>query len=182
MKRSFELPVALDIIVLSISLLFSFIAWKIAMSFPPDQIPLYILMVGLLASFLLFGMVFGLSRAEKKATKADAEHWRLFAAIQSMPLGVVITDTQGNIVTSNDAFSKLFINNSEQWTLEKISMALEEIFPVMESYQRVLDERRSVPWTIIVVNERKLELSMTPIFSEKVGLLGVLILLRGVMV
>lgn len=180
MKDKPKFPVSVDILVLIISLVATFIAWRIALVFPPEATPLYIFMTGIIASFLLFGMVFGLTRSERKAAEADIEHSRLIAAIETLPLGVVITDKEGQVVSHNHGLSEVLIEAGAQWTLEKLDEELKNGISIMEAYQKVMSQKRSLSWKRVMYSGKKLEVYMAPIFSEKEGYLGVLILIRDV--
>jgi len=178
MPKKIKPFVSLDILVLLVSLITTFIAWRIAATFPPEQIPIYVFILGMGASFLLFGMVFGLTRAEKKATEADIEHSRLLSAIESIPFGLAITDTEGTIVLSNYGLSEVLIDVGGVWSLQKIDEKFKGEFSVSDSYRKVLAEKRSLAWKRVDFGSKKLDIYMAPIFSEKEGILGVLILIR----
>jgi PAS domain-containing protein len=178
MKKRVEFPVSLDILVLTASLTLTFVLWRIALTFPADQTPLYIFIIGIIASFLLFGMVFALSRAEKKSGELDIEHSRLVSAIESIPVGILITDTLGNIVMLNYGVSEVLSEVGEEWTLKSLDERLKDSFPLMEMYNEVLKNKRTSKWKRVAYGSKKLDIFLSPIFSEEKGLLGVLILLK----
>lgn len=182
MKSSFKFPISLDVLVLLISLISTFVLWRISLTFPPDTTPIYIFIVGISASFLLFGMVFALSRAERKSVEADIEHARLISAVESIPFGLAITDTQGNLVLSNKALSEVLIEAGVTWTLKKLDDELAGEFSVIESYRKVISEKRGVSWKRVEHSGKKLDFFMAPILSGEDGVLGVLILIRDVTV
>lgn len=178
MKKQFESPISIDILVLVLSLLTTFLLWHIASTFPREQIPVYVFTTGILASFLLFVTVFGLSRAEKKATAADEEHWRFISAIESLPLGLVITDLTGEIVLSNYRLSTVLGGLHDKLTLKDLDMRLKGSFSVASACNEVLETRRSFPWRKVTIGKKEIEIYLAPVFSEENGLLGVLILFR----
>jgi len=178
MKSRQPFHLSVDILVLIISLILTFVLWRIAVSFPSESIPLYIFIVGISASFLLFGMVFALTRAERKSVEADIEHSRLLSAVESIPFGLVITDIEGNIILSNHGLGEVLIEAGANWTLKKLTEELGTEFSILDSYKKVLAERRGLAWKRVLYSGKKLDIYMAPIFSEKEGLLGVLILIR----
>ena len=178
MKQRFVSPISLDILVLLGSLCLTFVLWRIASTFPPNQIPLYVFTVGIFASFFLFCIVFGLSRAEKKATEADAEHWRFISAIESMPLGLAMTDITGEVILSNYQLSKILGEPTGQWTLKELDKRLKGAFSVTHSQASILENRQSLSWEKITVGNKEIKIYMAPVFSEMKGLLGILILLQ----
>ncbi|HKB88020.1 MAG TPA: hypothetical protein VKC53_00015 [Patescibacteria group bacterium] len=180
MKAKFESPISLDVLVLIISLIVTFILWRVSITFPPDTTPIYIFIIGISASFLLFGMVFALTRAERKTVEADIEHSRLLSAIESIPFGLVITDLNENIILSNHGLSQVLIEAGATWTLKKLDEVLGADFPTIDSYKKVIAERRGLAWKRVVYSGKKLDIYMAPIFSEKEGILGVLILIRDI--
>lgn len=179
MKKN-EFPISADILVLLISLIVTFILWRISISFPPETEPTYIFIIGIAASFVLFGMVFALGRAEKKSIEVDIEHARLKASVETIPFGIVITDTNENIILYNRGLSEVLIEAGADWTLKKLNDELKDGFSIMESYKKVLAERRSLAWKRVDYYGKKLDVYMAPIFAEKEGLLGVLIMVRNI--
>ncbi len=172
---------SLDIIVLCISLAVTYTAWRITYIFPKDQIPLYVFIVGITASFLLFGMVFFLTRAQAKSQELDIERARLLAAIEIIPIGIAITDVNGNIVQSNFGLSEVLGEVGVTWTLQRMNERLSSALPLMDSYKTALEERRTVSWKKINFEGRKLDVHLIPIYSsQEKGVFGVLICITDV--
>jgi PAS domain-containing protein len=126
-------------------------------------------------------MVFGLSRSEKKAGELEEEHARLVSAIESVPIGLLITDTRGNIVLANYELTRILGNpEGGAWTLAKIDAQLGSVYSVMGTYNEVLLKKRTQTKNQVLFDSRHLDIYMAPIFSEPQGILGVLILVRDV--
>ena len=141
------------------------------------QIPLYVLIIGITASFFLFGMVFGLTRSERKGRQVLDEHARLVAAIESIPRGVAIMDDKGEIILTNYELSRILRVQPVKWTLEMLDDEFEGFFPFKESYTKVLAGKRSLSSTDVIFREIKMDVYMAPIFAEPEGIVGVLLFL-----
>jgi len=172
--------VSLDIAVLIVSLVTTFLAWEVATNSPQNQIPLYIFIIGITASFLLFGMVYALGRSARKDVELEEEHSRLVAAIESVPIAMVITDLKANIVLSNYEVTRILGETEGPWTLAKIEEKLASVYSIRSSYNEVLSNHRTLEEKEIEFESRHLNIYMAPVFSEKQGILGVLILIRDV--
>lgn len=169
-----------DIGVLLISLIATFLIWEVSARFPAEQIPVYVFAIGITASFLLFGMVFALGRGEKKASEALEEHARLLAAIESVPLGLAITDLKGNILNSNYELTHILGEpESEKWTLSQIEEKIGDVYSISKAYNEVVTSRRTIDEKDVEYQSRHLNIYLSPVNSEK-GVLGVLILIRDV--
>lgn len=181
-KKKFQLSslISPDIAVLVVSLIATFLIWEAASNFPSDQIPIYVFIIGIAASFLLFGMVFALGRGTAKASELEEEHSRLVSAIESVPIGLIITDLKGAIVLTNYEITRIFGEQKGEWTLPKIEEKLASVYSLRESYNEVLAKHRTIDEKDISLDSRRLNIYMTPIFSEKKGILGVLIVIRDV--
>lgn len=169
-----------DIAVLVISLIATFVTWKVSSSFPSNEIPVYVFIIGITASFLLFGMVFALGRGEKKAAEALEEHARLLSAIESVPIGLIITDLKGNIILSNYELTHILGNpEGEKWSINDIEEKLGNVYSIRKAYNDVLMNRGTLNQKDVTFESRHLNIFLTPISSEK-GIIGVLILIRDV--
>lgn len=168
-----------DIGVLLISLIATFLAWEAATKFPAEQIPVYVFIIGITASFLLFGMVFALGRGEKKAEEAGEEHARLLSAIESVPIGLVITDLKSNVILANYELERILGKPEGAWTLAQIEEKLGSVYSMRESFNNVLTKHQTIDEKDVVFESRHLNIFLTPVNSEK-GILGVLILIRDV--
>lgn len=173
--------VSLDIIVLCISLFVTYLAWRVTYIFPQEQIPLYVFIIGVTASFFLFGMVFFLTRAQLKSQELDIERARLLAAIDIIPIGIAITDINGNIVLSNFGLSEVLGEVGVTWTLQSMNDRLSVAIDLVDSYKTALEERRTVSWKKVNFEGRKLDIYLSPIYSsEEKGVFGVLICITDV--
>lgn len=168
-----------DIGVLIISLIATFVAWKVASSFPSEQIPVYIFMIGITASFLLFGMVFALGRGEKKAGELAEEHARLVSAMESVPIGLIITDLKGDIVLSNYELTRILGEPKDGWSLAELEEKLGNVYGIRKAYNEVITRHGTIDQKDIEFEARHLNIFLTPVNSDS-GILGVLILIRDV--
>lgn len=169
-----------DIGVLLVSLIATFLTWKAATTFPAGDIPVYVFIIGITASFLLFGMVFALGRGERKAAEALEEHARLLSAIESVPMGLVITDLKGQILNSNYELTHILGKpEGETWTLAQIEEKLGNVYSMTRAYNEVLTKRGTISEKDVIFESRHLNIFLTPVNSDK-GILGVLILIRDV--
>lgn len=181
-KKKFRLSsvISPDIAVLVIGLGATFLAWKIASTFPAEQIPVYVFIIGITASFLLFGMVYALGRGAKKESELEEEHSRLVSAIESVPIGLVITDLKGNVVLSNYELNRILGEPGGDWTLPMVEEKLENVYSISKFYNEVLTAHKTIDEKDLSFEHKRINIFLSPIFSEKKGILGVLILIRDV--
>jgi len=170
---------SLDILVLLISLLVTFASWEIVTLVPQGQVSVIVFIIGITASFLLFAMVYALGRSTRKESDLITEHARLLAAIESVPIGMIIADTKGQIIVSNSELSRILGESGEGWTMEKIEETIGSVYSVRKSYDDILAKRSITDRKEIVYESKHLSIFLAPISSGE-GIQGVLIVIQDV--
>jgi PAS domain S-box-containing protein len=177
MKR--EPFISTDIAVLLISLITTFAVWEISVNFPREEAPVIVFVIGIAASFMLFAMVYALGRSARKESDFAVEHARLIAAIESVPIGMIVVDTKGDVVLSNSELSRILGEAGGKWTLAKIEEILENVYSIRRSFEEVLIKKTTVNQKGVLYKSKHLNIFLTPISSEG-QIQGVLIIIQDV--
>jgi len=171
--------ISIDIAVLLISLITTFAIWEITTIFPGSDVPVIVFIIGIAASFMLFAMVYALGRSAVKESALAVEHARLIAAIESVPMGMIIVDTKGDIVLSNGELGKVLGETGGGWTLARIEEVIGSVYSIRKSFNEALIKKTTVNEKDVLFQSKHLNIFLTPIASES-GVQGVLILIQDV--
>lgn len=117
--------------------------------------------------------------------QTQRERTRLLAAIDKLPIGVLIIDDQNNIFKKNDSVDRILGPNPEgEWTVQNLQAKIESTFDLVAIIKRCLLERRVFGPFDVPYDRQYLRFYVSPVelLRESLALFGVSILVEDITV
>ncbi|RJR27860.1 PAS domain S-box protein [candidate division WWE3 bacterium] len=103
-------------------------------------------------------------KVDERTKELNEEKARLVSSINSFPSGFVVTDTEGNVVLTNNLLNEIFKVRHTQWTLSEIAGYLEGATDFTAHYRKCTELKEPVLIKDIDIGRRYIELYIAPIF------------------
>ncbi len=122
-------------------------------------------------------------KVEEQTKEIREGEAKLFASINSVPNGLIITDKEGNLVLVNQATSRILNLKDIPLTLASLQVLFGDSLLLQESYNKCLDTQRPISIDEVKYGSKLLQIYIAPIYflgDRKNNITGVVILITDI--
>jgi len=121
-------------------------------------------------------------KVEEQTKTIKEDQAKFIAALDSLPRGFIIVDTNGKIMVENESISKIFEKEKKKWTLEELAQEMEGSFDLVANYKLCLVEKLPIHKPEFNLKSKILRIYLAPVFLDEnhQDLSGILILIDDI--
>lgn len=117
---------------------------------------------------------------DKRTHQLKEEQARFMSSINSFPEAFIVTDTDGNVLLTNNALNKTLDLQHQEWTIEELEKIFENYFDIRRNITLCQKERKPLLLSGIAYKKRFLKVYMAPIIFGEGKIIGTVILLDDI--
>ncbi len=119
---------------------------------------------------------------QERTQELKAEQARFIASINSVFEGFILVDTKGTVVMHNHVISHIFDTDHQEWSFDKIQLALKDSFDFEQAYRQCGEKNEPITYDEISYKDKVLKIYFAPVFlAPKTGsLVGTVVLIEDI--
>ncbi len=125
-----------------------------------------------------------LSKAKDDISKGwlqiQQEKVRLTASINSLPLGFLMTDAEGNVLIHNPVVTKIFNLITDEWKIAEVFEKIASKIDLSAHIAQAISEKKQVVINEIQLESKYLKITIVPIVTHQVEVIGTVILVEDI--
>lgn len=125
-----------------------------------------------------------LSKAKDDISKGwlqiQQEKVRLTASINSLPLGFIMTDVEGNVLTHNPVVTKIFNLITDEWKIAEVFEKIVSKIDLPAHIAKSISDKKQTIINEIQLESKYLRITIVPILTHQAEVIGTVILVEDI--